>query len=91
MIGLFILFTEQKMEPPTPEEFSGFYTLKSCQGDFGFYYFSKLASKDIRAIVKIRDNLGTWKDAYFYTYEESVRGSFVEPSKSLIVIFLRVQ
>ena len=39
MIGLFVLFVEQKMDPPTLEEFSWFYTLKSCQGDFGFYYF----------------------------------------------------
>ena len=66
MIGLFILFVEQKMDPPTREEFSWFYTLKSCQGDLGFYYFSKGASKDIRVVVKIRDSLGTWKDAYFY-------------------------
>ena len=39
MIGLFVLFVEQKMDPPTLEEFSWFYTLKSCQGDFGFCYF----------------------------------------------------
>ena len=89
MIGLFVLFAERKMEPPTPEEFSWFYTLKSCQGDFRFYYFSKRVSKDIRAIIKIANSLGTWKDAYFYMYEESVRGSFVEPSKSVIVISFR--
>ena len=41
MIGLFFLFVEQKMDPPTPEEFSWFYALKSCQSDLGFYYFSK--------------------------------------------------
>ena len=90
MIGFFVLFVEQKM-PPTPEEFSWFYTLKSCQADFGFYYFSKRASKDIRAIVRIKDSLGTWKDAYFYTYEDSVRGSFAEPSKFLVVVFFRVR
>ena len=89
MIGLFILFVEKKMDPPTPKEFSWFYTLKSCQGDLEFYYFSKRASKDIRAIIKVKESLGTWKDAYFYTPEASVRGSFVEPSKFLVVSFLR--
>ena len=81
MIGLFVLFVEQKMDAHTLEEFSWFYTLKSCQGNFGFYYFSKRASKDIRAVIRINDSLGTWKDAYFYTFDASVRGSFVEPSK----------
>ena len=83
MIGLFVLFAEQKMEPSTPEEFSWL----SCQGDFGFYYFSKRAWKDIRVVIRIKDSLGTWKDAYFYTYEDNVRGSFAEPSKFLVVIF----
>ena len=90
MIGFFDLFAEQKMKPPTLEEFSWFNTLKSCQSNFGFYYFSKQASKDVRAVTRITDSLGTWKDAYFYTYEESVKGSFVEPRKSLIVISFRV-
>ena len=89
MIGLFVLFVEWKMDPPNPEEFSWFYTLKSCQGDLEFYYFSKRALKGIQAIIKIRDSLCTWKDAYFYTLEASVRGSFAEPSKFLIVTFLR--
>ena len=89
MIGLFILFFEQKMDPLTPEEFSWFYTLNSCQGDLGFYYFSKRVSKDIWAIIKIKESLGTWKDAYFFTPEANVRGSFTKPSKFLIVSFLR--
>ena len=87
MIGLFVFFFERKMDPPTPEGFSWFYTLKSCQEDFGFYYLSTCASKDIQAIVRIKDNLGTWKDAYFYTYEDSIRDSFAEPSKFLVVTF----
>ena len=90
MIGLFVLFVERKMDPPTLEEFSWFYTLKSCQGDLGFYYFSKRASKDIRAIIRIRDSNGTCKDAYFCTLEASVRGSFSEPSKLPVVTFCRV-
>ena len=67
MIGLFVLFVERKMNLLTPEEFSWFYTLKSCQGDLGFYYFSKRMSKDIPDVIRIRDSNGTWKDAYFYT------------------------
>ena len=89
MIRLFVLFVERKMNPSTPEEFSWFYTLKSCQGDLGFYYFSKRASKDIRAIIRIKESLGTWKYAYFFTPEAIVRGSFAEPSKFLVVSFLR--
>ena len=87
MIGIFVLFAEQKMELPTPKEFSWFYTLKSCQSNFRFYYFSKRTSKDIQAVIRIKDSLGTWKDTYFYTYEENVRGSFAESSKFLVVIF----
>ena len=89
MIGLFALFVEWKMELPIPKEFSWFYTLKSCQSDLGFYYFSKWMSKDIRAIIKIRESLGTWKDAYFYKPEANVRGRFTDPSKFLVVSFFR--
>ena len=45
MIGLYVLLMEQKMSPPTPEEFSWFYTLKANKGDQGFYYFAKKAAK----------------------------------------------
>ena len=76
------------MDPPTFKEFSWFYTYKSCQGDFGFYYFSKQWLKDIRAVIKIRYSLGTLKDAYFYTLKDSVRGSFAEPSKFLLLLSL---
>ena len=91
MIGLFVLFTKQQMEPPNLEEFSWFYTLKPCQGNFGFYYFSKQVSKGLWAVVGIKDGPGTWKDAYFYTYDESIRGSFAEPSKFLVAISFRVR
>ena len=90
-LGLFILFIERKMDAHTLEEFSWFYALKYYQGDFGFYYFSKRASKDIRVVVKIRDSLGTWKDAYFYMFEDSVKGSFAEPSKFPVVTFFRAR
>ena len=40
MIGLFGLFVERNMGPPTPKEFSWFYTLKANKGDQGFYYFA---------------------------------------------------
>ena len=38
MIGLYILFEEQKTAPPTPEQFSWFYTLKANKGDMGFFF-----------------------------------------------------
>ena len=89
MIGLFALFIEQKMDLPTPAKFFWFYILKSCKSDLGFYYFSKRASKEIQAIIKIKESLGTWKDAYYFTPEASVRGRFAEPSKFLIVFVFR--
>ena len=47
MIGLYILFVEQKMAPPTPEEFSWFYTLIANKGDHGFFYFAKRMAKGL--------------------------------------------
>ena len=41
MIRLFVLFAKRKMAPPTLEEFSWFYTLKSNNGDLEFFYFAK--------------------------------------------------
>ena len=46
MIKLYVLFVEQKMSPPTPEEFSWFYTLKANKGDQVFSYFAKRAPRD---------------------------------------------
>ena len=59
------MFTEQKMDPSTPEEFSCFYTLKSNKGDLGFYYFAKPAAKGVLVVTKIKESLGNWKDAFF--------------------------
>ena len=86
MIGLFVLLVERKMDHHSLEEFSWFYTLKSSKGDLGFYYFAKQATKDVQVITECLDNL---KDAYFFMPEASVRGHFSEPSKLLIVFFLK--
>ena len=45
MIGLFGLFMEHKMGPPTAEEFAWFYLIKSDKNDEGFYYFTKRPAK----------------------------------------------
>ena len=58
MIGLYVLFMEHKMSPPTLEEFSWFYTLKANNGDQGFYYFLKRAAKGRQAVTKIKESLG---------------------------------
>ena len=47
MIGLFGLFVEQGMGPPTTEEFSWFYSVKSNKNNEGFYYFSKRPTKGL--------------------------------------------
>ena len=67
MIGLYVLFVERKMAPPTPEEFSWFYILKANKGDMRFYYFAKWAAKGLYAITKIKESLSNWKDAFFFT------------------------
>ena len=67
MIGLFILFVERKMAPPTTEEFSWFYTLKANKGDLGFFYIAKRVPKGVQIVTKIKESLGNWKDAFFFT------------------------
>ena len=76
MIGLFGLFTEQGMGLPTAEEFTWFYSVKSNKNNEGFYYFSKRPTKGLQAIMRIRDNLKSWKEPYFFTSEVQVRGTF---------------
>ena len=51
------------------EEFAWFYSVKSNKNDEGFYYFSKRPAKGLHAVVRIRDNLGSWKELYFFTLE----------------------
>ena len=76
MIGLFDLFVEQGLGPPTADEFAWFYLVKSNKGDKGFYYFSKRPTKGLHVVVQIKDNMGPWKESYFYTPEVQVRGTF---------------
>ena len=57
---------------PTAEEFTWFYLVKSNKNDEGFYYFAKRLTKGLQAIVRIRDNLGSWKEPYFFTSEVQV-------------------
>ena len=45
MIGLFGLFAEHEIGPPTTEEFAWFYSVKSNKNDEGFYYFAKRPAK----------------------------------------------
>ena len=53
------------MRALTLGEFSWFYSLKANKGDQGFYYFEKTAAKGLRAVTKIRESLGNWKDYFF--------------------------
>ena len=75
MIRLFGLFAEQGLGPPTTDKFAWFYSMKSNKGDEGFYYLSKRLAKGLHAVVKIRDNMGAWKESYFYILEVQVRGT----------------
>ena len=88
IIRVFVLFVERKMAPPTPEEFSWFYTLKSNKGNLGFCYFAKRAVKGVQAVTKIKESLGNWKDAFFFIPEVGIRGRFGTPSKLSPLSFL---
>ena len=77
----FGLFTEHRMGPPTAEVFAWFYSVKSNKNDEGFYYFAKRPAKGLQAIVKIKGNLGPWKESYFFTSEVQVRGTFSRAHK----------
>ena len=65
MIGLFGLFLERGISPPTVAEFAWFYSVKGNKNDLGFYYFAKRPTKGLQTITKIRESLGSWKEAYF--------------------------
>ena len=81
MIRLFGLFMEHRMGPPTVEDFAWFYSVKSNKNNEGFYCFAKRLGKGLQAIVKIKDNLGPWKESYFFTLEVQVRGTFGKARK----------
>ena len=72
MIGLFGLFAYQGTGLPMAKEFALFYSVKSNKNDKGFHFFAKRLAKGLQAIVSIRDNLGSWKDPYFFTLEVQV-------------------
>ena len=57
MIELYVLFVERKMNPPSLEKFSLFYTLKANKGDQEFDYFMKRATKGLQAVTKIKESL----------------------------------
>ena len=61
MIGLFGLFVQKRLGPPSVEEFTWFYLVKSNKGDDGFYYFSKRPAKGLHTVVHIKDNMRPWK------------------------------
>ena len=83
MIRLFDLFVEQGLGPPSVKEFVWFYSVKSNKDDDGFYYFSKRPAKGLHTVVQIKDNMGSWKESYFYAPEVQVRGSFSRMGKYL--------
>ena len=58
MIGLFGLFVERRMGPPTEAEFVWFYSIKANKNYKRFYYFAKRPTKGLQAITKIKERLG---------------------------------
>ena len=64
--------------------------MKSNKGDEGFYYFSKRPAKGLHTVVGIKDNMGLWKESYFYAPKVQVRGTFNSLSKNLPRISLEL-
>ena len=58
MIGLFGLFADYRMGPPTAMEFTWFYSIKGNKNDEGLYYFAERPLKGLQAITKIKESLG---------------------------------
>ena len=81
MIGLFGLFADYRMGPPTAMEFTWFYSIKGNKNDEGLYYFAERPLKGLQAITKIKKSLGPWKESYFFTPEVQVRGTFSRACK----------
>ena len=75
MIGLFGLFVERRMGPPMTAKFAWFYSIKSNKNDDDFYYFAKRPSKGLKAVAKIKDSLGPWKE------EVQLKGTFSRACK----------
>ena len=65
MIGLYILFMERKMVPPTPEEFTWFYTLKANKAIRGFIISSNGLLRESRSLPRLRRVLATGRMPYF--------------------------
>ena len=61
---------------PIAAEFAWFYSVKGKKNDESFYYFGKRPVKGLRAITKIKESLGPYKESYFFTPELQVKGTF---------------
>ena len=72
MIELFNLSVEQGMDPLTAKKFACFYSVKSNKNDEHFYHFAKRRTNGLQVVVRIRDNLGSWKEQYFFILEVQV-------------------
>ena len=65
MIGLYVLFMEQKMATLTPEEFSWFYTLKANKGNQGFIILPNGLLRESRPLPRLRKVLATRRTPSF--------------------------
>ena len=55
----------------------------------GVFYFAKQAIKGVQVVTKIKESLGNWKDAFFFTPEVGFKGRFGSPSKLPMQPFLK--
>lgn len=62
---MYIIYHKLGFPEPTPEEFAWFYQLKACS-DEGHFYTSKWPIKALNGIYGIHDNMGLFKDKYFF-------------------------
>lgn len=75
-----MLFHKLGLGGPEPEDFAWFYHVKARSNDHGIYYFNKFFPEGIVRIEGIQDNMGPFKNNFFYA-PSPIAGNFRELSK----------
>ena len=79
MVAFYIAFMELDIREPSTVEFSYVYCIKALPKNEGFWYTSK-RGLDVEGVWGIRDNMGNYKDIYFF-YPSDRLGEFRVVSK----------
>ena len=70
MVAFYIAFMEADIGEPSVLEFAYIYGIKALSRNEGFWYTTK-RGPDVEGIWGVRDNMGSYKDTYFFYPLES--------------------